>query len=281
MSGKILKIVSNDLYGNVDDRKIALFACFQHTKYMNNYAIFTFVGEYEKKKLYYGSIHLKENSVVIFSVKEDTKKYIDNFIAEYLNSNLTEYKILDITNVEKVELVSYNDMDYDNLNYLDKLSIIRKINPEEEVVKKHQPIALYILLCILILSSIGLTVLYLHPEMFTIKYKELVCNNKLYDEKIMLNYEIQEDIKFGKEDKILSIDINKIYKFDSEEEYYEFKENNKQNEYFNSGEGYKFIDEELIFKVIYKEKSVIDDYNEMLTYLNKEGYSCVEKEYEK
>lgn len=280
MSGKILKIVSNDLYGNVDDRKIVLFSCFEHTKYMNNYAIFAFEGEYDKKKLCYGSVHLKENSVVIFSIKKDETKYIDNFIEEYLNSNLNEFKIIDISKIEKVELVSYNDMEYNKLEELDKKSIIRK-KIEEDNNQEKKPIGLYIILILLILLSIGLTLLYLYPELFTIKYKELVCNDNQYDEKMKMTYDIEKEIKFGNEDKILNIDVVKVYKFDTEEEYQDFKNNNKQNEYFNSGEGYKFIDDELKFKIIYKENSIIDDYDEMLTYLKKEGYSCIETEYEK
>ena len=56
---------------------------------------------------------------------------------------------------------------------------------------------------------------------------------------------------------------------------------NKHLDFFNNGEGYKYIDEGLQFKVFYQEDSVIDDYNEMKTYLKKEGYSCIEREYEK
>ena len=52
MNGKILKIVNNDLYGNVDDREIVVFASFVHKKYMNRYVIFTYKDDYEKKKLW-------------------------------------------------------------------------------------------------------------------------------------------------------------------------------------------------------------------------------------
>ena len=50
MNGKILKVSSNDLYGNVDDRMVAVFAAFNHKKYMNKYVIFTYDGEFAKKK---------------------------------------------------------------------------------------------------------------------------------------------------------------------------------------------------------------------------------------
>lgn len=281
MKGKILKIGSNDLYGNVDERNVVLFSCFEHTKYMNNYAIFTFEGEYEKKKLYYGSIHLKENSVVIFSIKDNAKKYIDKFILDYINSEFTEYKLLDISKMEKVELVSYNEMDYENLNELDRLSIVRKSNNSDDDLKNKKPVFLYFILFFLILSLVGLTIFYLNPEIFTVKYKKIVCSNNLYDEELMVKYDIEKDIKFDKSDKVSSIDVFKVYKFENSEDYFEFKENEYNQQYFINGEAYKYIDDELKLKLMYQETSIIDDYNEMLTYLKMKGYSCVEGEYEK
>ena len=84
MAGKILKVSANDVYGEVDERVVVVFACFEHTKYMNNYVIFSFLGEYEKKMLCYGSVHIKEDSLVIFSVRDNIKTYIECFVDEYI-----------------------------------------------------------------------------------------------------------------------------------------------------------------------------------------------------
>lgn len=280
MSGKILNIGLNDLNGQVDDRKVVVFACFEHTKYMNNYVIFSFLGEYNKNKLYFGSIHIKDDSLIIFSVKNDIKKYIEQFVLEYTSSKLESFKLLDIDKIEKVLLVSYNEMEYDKLQLLDDISI-KKIIEKKEDVSSKKPIFIYIILFVLILLCIGLTLLYLYPDMFSVKYKELVCTDNLYDDKIMLNYDINKDIKFDRHDKIVSIDVVRNYTFLDSDSYYEFKENNKHLEYFNNGEGYKYLDSGLSFKIFYKENSVIDDYYEMLEYLKREGYSCIEREYEK
>ena len=70
-----------------------------------------------------------------------------------------------------------------------------------------------------------LTLLYFYPEMFSIKYKELLCKDNSYDQKLLLNYEITKDIKFGKEDKLSSIDVYKVYTFVDSNSYYEFKDN--------------------------------------------------------
>jgi len=281
MTGKILKIVSNDLYGNVDERKVVVFASFVHTKYMNNYVIFSFLGEYGKNKLGYGSIHLKDDSLVIFSVKEDIKKYIDEFLVEYTSDKIENFELLDISKIEKVELVSYNEMEYDKLQMLEDKSITKVVNTNEVKIKEKQPIFFYILIFILVLFAIGLTILYLYPDMFTIKYKELVCTDNLYDNKLMLNYDIDKDIKFDKKDMVKSIDVVKTYTFLDSNSYYEFKDSNKFQEYFTDGEGYKYIDEGLMLRLFYQENSVIDDYDEMLVYMKREGFNCVEKEYEK
>lgn len=281
MFGKILKIVSNDLNGNVDDRKVVVFACFEHIKYGNNYVIFAFEGEYGKKKLGYGSVFLKDNSIVIFSVKDNIKSYIDEFLMEFNMDKMNKFRILDISKIQKVELVSYSDMDYDNLQLLENKSIVSNNSITKEVEKDKKPIFLYLLLILLVLFAVGVTILYLNPELFTIKYKQLVCTNNLYDQNIELYYDIEKDIKFDKKDKVDSIDVVKIYNFLESDLYYTFKENNLHNEYFKNGELYKYMDDGLNLKVMYEEKSIIDDYEEMYTYMVKEGFVCVEKDYEK
>lgn len=277
MAGKILKITSNDLYGNVDDRMVKVFACFEHTKYMNNYVVFSIDGN---NKLCYGSIHLKKDSLVIFNVKPTIKKYIDEFLDEYINDKISEYKLIDINNINKVELVSYNEMDYDKIQILDDKSIEKTV-VNEEMVKGKKPVILYVLLFILIILGGGLTLLYFMPDLFSVKYKLLECTNNIYDEKIGLNYRIDKDVKFNKNDKVDSVDVIRTYAFLDSDSYNEFKDNNLQNKYFTNGEGYKYIDSELKFKLFYNENSVIDDYEEMYIYLKKEGYSCIEREYEK
>ena len=119
MKGKILKISSNDLYGNTDDRLVAVYACFTQKKYMNKYIIFSIYGENDKNKLYYGSIHLKTNSLVVFSVRDEEINYIKPFIDEYLNGSINEmeYELIDLDKIEKIELISYNSLDFDKLAY--------------------------------------------------------------------------------------------------------------------------------------------------------------------
>lgn len=281
MAGKIIKIAPNDVSGKVDERKVVVFSIFEHTKYMNNYAIFTYEGEYDKKKLYYGSIHIKDNCLIVFSVNDNIKQYIEQYLSEYENNQLEDFKILDISKIEKIDIVSCSIMDYDKLQLLDDLSIKREVKKEEVVEKEKKPIFLYFLIVFLTLMAIGLTIFYLNPDLFAIKFKELVCENTIYDENLKLSYDINKDIKFDYQDKVDKIDVIRIYTFLDSDSYYQFKDNNEHLTYFNNGEGYKYIDDSLQFRLFYQENSVIDDYEEMLTYLKKEGFSCEISEYEK
>ena len=277
MSGKVLKIASNDLYGNVDERNVSVYACFEHSKYMNNYVVFSIDGS---NKLCYGSIHMKAKSLVIFSVKEHVDKYILEFLDEYMSDKLDSFKILDISNIMKVELVSYSEMEYNKLNLLSDKAIPKIINDDNDT-KEKKTVFMYLLIFLLVLVAIGMTVLYLKPELFTVKYKGLDCINNLYDENIELNYHLFKDIRFDLDDKITSIEVTRTYTFTDSNSYYNFKNNEEQMKYFTNGEGFKYIDEELKLKLFYSEESVIDDYDEILTYLKREGFSCIERQYEK
>ena len=278
MSGKMLKVSSNDLYGNVDNRNVSIYACFEHTKYMNNYVVFSIDGS---NKLCYGSVHLKEKSLVIFAVKKEIEKYIVDFLEKYINDKLDGFKILDINKFNKVELVSYSEMQYDKIDELKNKSIPKEEVKQEEIIKTKKPVFLYLLVFVLCMFAIGITILYLKPEWFSVKYKELVCTNKLYDNDMKLDYDIEKNIKFDEKDKVAGVSVIRNYIFLDSALYYQFKDEEKHYEYCNDGEGYKDVDDEFLFKVIYHENTIIDDYDEMLTYMKKEGYSCIERQYEK
>lgn len=279
MYGKELRIASNDLYGNVDERKAVVFACFIHKKYMNRYVIFCFKDEYDKKKLYYGSIHLKNNSLIVFSVKDNVYGYIEEFTSEYLNNkvNSLDYELIDISNISKVELVSYNSVDFDKLEMLDKISIPR-VSVNEEV-KEKKPVVLYGLLIILLSLLGGITYLYFNPQAFSVEYKTLSCYKEEYNSRLLMKYDTLRELTFTKESKIKSFKGTDVYTFLDIDTYNSFKNENMQEVYFNIDGGYKYNDEELTLKIFYDEVTIIEDYQEILEYLEKDGYTCDEGSY--
>ena len=278
MNGKIVKISNNDLYGNVDDRKVAVFAVFNHLKYMNKYVIFSFIDEYNKNKLYYGSLHLKNNSIVVFSIKDNgIKDTINKFIYDYINSRVdnSEYDIINISNMEKIELVSYNDMDFDNLMLLDSLSIKRE-DIASDVENGGKPVILY-LLVLIIIGMIGyLVFIYFNPDAFKEKFKQLECNMNGFNKQVELNYESNVIVKFDKEDKFKSIEKIDIYKFSNESDYLLFKDNNREELLSVSNGKYKYDDSSYELRIISNNDLIIYEYDEVYEYLKSEGYSCIE-----
>lgn len=277
MHGKILKVVSNDLYGNATDKKVAVFVCFNHLKYMNKYIMFTYMDEYDKNILYYGSIYEKGKTIVIFKVRKEEEGYINKFREDYLNDivNDKEYQILDIGMMEGVEIVSFTEVEYDKLSLLDKKSIQRLNNIETEENNNKKPVFLYVLLVILIVLLGGITYLYFTDDGSS-NDKKLVCSIDKYDNTVMVNYKEERNILYNKKNKIVSITINDKYIFDDVDKYNEFKDNKKEQEYFKKDGTFKYDDNLLMLMISYKGDSVIDNIGEMKSYLESEGYSCKE-----
>lgn len=280
MNGKVLKISNNDLNGNNDDRKIAVFAAFIHKKYMNKYAIFAFENELDKKKLAFGSIHLKNDSLVTFDVRPNEKDFINTFVSQYLDNKIdeSEYEIIDISNISKIELVSYGQEDFDKLADLDKLSIKRVVNNEEVDNKKGYGM-LYFIIMVLILLLGGITYLYFNPDLFDVELKQLNCSKEGFNETVELNYTSEAELKFNRKDEIDTFNKIDTYTFNNEEDYLNFKDNNEESKYFNISGAYKYNDNKLELKLIYTDKLVIYKYDEVLKYLENNGYTCVEGTY--
>lgn len=282
MNGKVLKVSSNDLYGNVDDRKVSVFAAFNHLKYMNRYVIFSFLDEYNKKKLYFGSVHLKDNSLVVFSIKDNNSiNFVNKFITDYMSNKVdsNEFQIIDISNAEKIELVAFNTIDFEYLEQLDQMSIKREITNITNDTKSGNKGFLYVLLILLIGIAGGLTYLYFNPDTLTVELKKLECNMEGFNKSVDLNYSSSLEAKFDKEDKLNGINKVDIYKFENEEEYIQFKENNKERLLGIKDGGYTYDDDNLTLKVMYSDDLIIDSYDEVYEYVENEGYSCIEGTY--
>ena len=235
------------------------------------------MGEYDKNILYYGSIHEKGKTIVIFKVRKEEEGYINKFREDYLNDTVNdrEFQILDIGMMEGVEIVSSTEVGYDKLSLLDKKSIQRLNNVETEENNNKKPVFLYVLLVILIVLFGGITYLYFTNDESS-NDKKLVCSIDKYDNTVMVNYNEERSILYNKKNKIVSIIINDKYIFDDVDKYNEFKDNKKEQEYFKKNGTFKYDDNLLMLMISYKGDSVIDNIGEMKSYLESEGYSCKE-----
>ena len=89
-----------------------------------------------------------------------------------------------------------------------------------------------------------------------------------------INYEKGEYFKIL--DKDYMENVIERYNFMNQDQYLEFKNNIDKDDYFKIDGSYKYNDDDNQFVVMYKENSIMEDYNEILEYLKGEGYECVE-----
>ena len=272
MQGKILKVFNNDINGKEDDREILLFAIFNHKKYMNKYAVFIIKDKTGPNKLCCGSIFLKENEIVIFNIKTELTKIILDFLEEFKTNNYNEFELLDTSNLEKVELINYNEIDYNDINIIYSISFPAPIKNEKQS-KKRKPKWLAFLIIILLVIAI---LCYLT---FFVKIKETIleCSIKKYNYDINTEYLITKKILFDKSSLVKNISVTETHKFSNYDEYNRFKNDNKQYDYFDIKGSYKYIDEELSLKVFYEEDTVERKYEQIKSILEKEGYTCKEE----
>lgn len=278
MNGKVLKVFNNNLYGETDEREVILFAAFVHKKYMNKYAIFTFNKELDKNKLYFGSIHMKENSLVTFKVKNEEEEIINSFLSEYENDNLEEFELIDITSLSKIEFVGYNTKDYLELEMLKDKSIPKGVDYINDEYKKKNPV-LKIFVVLLLLAIGFLVYWYLNTGLF--KVNTLKCTKSGYNSNIKLDYDAEKTITFNDNGNVKNIKVIETYKFKSVNSYNNFKNESKHYMYFNYDGNYKYIDETLELKIFYSEENIIKDYEKIKYMYMNDGYTCEEVKDEK
>ena len=87
-----------------------------------------------------GYIHWYIQSVCInYGVYPNTGRYILEFLDQYLSLSLKDFELLNIKDVEKVELVSHNEMEFNNLLKLDEISADQKA--EREISEQDKTIS--------------------------------------------------------------------------------------------------------------------------------------------
>lgn len=271
MKGKLLKVFNNDLNGKVDERVVIFFAAFNYIKYSNKYGIFVFSDGMNSGKILFGSIHIKEKSLVVFSLKNEQEKIIDAFLTEYKTNNFQEFELIDISKLDKIELVGYNEKEYKELVNLYNISIPREEKPVKKEDKKSGIYSIIITFLVLITGAFGLY-WFFHPRMFN----PLILNCEMtgLDNRIIVNYKKNKIVTFNGRDRIKEIKSTDTYSFKNENKYYDFKSESKHYLYFDNIDDFKYEDEELELKIFRNEKTMHTTYDEIKTELEKEGYMC-------
>ena len=151
MIGKKINVSEFELKFGNKQREINAYACFKEKKYNTTIIVFSFVGT---NNVYYGNAHVKKDKIVIMKLNQDKSELVNTFIDDLLKDDLKDYEVTKFDNIEMVEIISYNNLEIDNikLKSLDDKTIPKpEIKDEEEKVSNHK-LVIFIVLGLIILG---------------------------------------------------------------------------------------------------------------------------------
>ena len=231
--GKTLKVTELDFKFGSDDHLLDVYAIFKEEKRSDVLAIYSDLKDENKAKLYYASVHLKEDAIVFIDIK-DKEEVLKEFTWKLLNNKDKEgFQIFDIEKYNKVEIISSNSI-------LVKPEVIKTLHDKtipkpvvKEVKKEKKPMqsSTKILLTgfsLAFLVAIAFLITNMDLLMGTsIKYR---CTNSYLDTEIGSNKQEIQELTFNVKNELTTRTIITKYKFSN---YDEFKN------YYNAGTYYK------------------------------------------
>ena len=295
MIGKLLKVKQYNLEFGSRDRFVNVLGCFKYRPNGNVYIIYSDVDT-KYNIIYYGSGHLKEDSVLCMpcrdkSEEEVIKEYIFKMIQK---ENMDNFEMFSLENVENIEIIASSKFEVKPeilTNLIDIImpeSVVEEV-PKEEVKevtnkeKKSSKSILMILLIVFVLLVCGCYFLVGSMSKDTTE-KNIICIKSYQHNKLVAKVEETNKYNFNINDKLESINTTMIYQFD-ETNYQQFIMKGTYYKYMPSSDAegsWDKDDAEYIFKVMTKIEvntsyNKPTNYEEVLSYYKSEGYTCTEE----
>jgi len=290
MNGKVLKVLEYNLtFGNTS-RMVNIFGCFRYKANNNLYLVYAdTVMKYNI--IYYGSSHVKENSILSMECKgKDDAEIIKEYIFKVTSGDqLENFEIISLDTIEGVEIISSNKLEVkpEILTLLTEKTIPKKeeITIEEKTTpKKKSPKTILLLLILVIAIGGGYFLLTTNKPTDNSIAKTITCTKSLSHNKLNAILEEENIYNFNAQNILQFVNSTDVYRFNTEEDYKDFLIKGTYYRYMPDEDttgGYDMDDEEHAFKIITKE-TVSTSYNEptdyeaVLSYYKKEGYTCTE-----
>lgn len=295
MNGKTLKVVQYNLEFGSHDRFVNVFGCFKYKPNGNIYLIYTDIDT-KYNIIYYGSAHIKGNSVLCMQCRDQKKD--EEIIKEYI-FKVTNYSAMDnfenisLKAVEGIEIIASNKIDVkpEVISSLVSITIPKKEEEQNELKpkegssnkKKKSKKGILFLLLFVIVVIVGC---YCYFVVFAPKdtvAKQIICDKEYGHDTLNATVQETNTYNFDYKDSLEDIDTVMVYQF-KEEDYQEFIMKGTYYKYMPDSDtegGWDKDDDAYTFKIMTKVR--IDtsydkptNYEEVLAYYKKEGYNCTE-----
>lgn len=277
MIGKRIKVNDFEFKYGEETVYINVYGAFKYKKNGNKYVVYS----YDNKKLYYGSLFIRDKELVIMLSKNDKEDIICDFLSGLLDNNVdNRFEVISLDNINSAQIIDGGIIDkkYD-IDRLYDITIPKEIVKEDtSSEKKKKSISISSIFFMLFLLVVG-AFFFFNPEVLIGDDKEYFCTKEYNLKEISSSVREEVNIIFRGNGKIKEASVDTYYVFNSISEYNNFKDNGKFYKYMNEGDTYKFIDEEKTFRVITKidnmeEYFSFDTEDNLIDFYKNNKYEC-------
>ncbi len=277
MNGKRIKV--NDFkfkYGQ-ETIFINVYGAFKYKKNSNKYVVYS----YDNSKLYYGSLFVRNNEIVIMLSKDDSEELIDKFLNNILSGTSdNNFETISLDKITEAQIIDEGIVtEKFDISRLNELTIpkekVKQDTTQNEKKKSVSISGIFFALFIIVVVAF----FFFNPEAIMGKDKSYACSTEYNNS--TLSTIVREEIKFifdGK-GKIKNVTVTSDYIFNSDTRYNKFKNDGEFYKYMDEGDTYKFIDEEKTYRVMsnvedLREYFSTDDEDSILEYYSEKNYDC-------
>lgn len=287
MIGKKIKINDYKFTYGKDVMFVNVYGAFKYNKNGNRYVLYSYVDNVKRgSKLYYGSLFVRNNELVVMLSKDIEEDVIHNFIDDFMHDkNMDEYDIISLDKIDSIQIIDDASISFDvDMNALYKKSIPKEINSSNVEVKEKKGISISYIFFALFLIVLALF-FFFNPEVLKGEDIKYVCDKKYDHEVLPARIDEKVELVFNAKGNITSIDITSDYVFNDTDYYNEYRDNGYFYQYMNKGDTYKFIDDSYTYRVFSKIDTSNDYFmptklDELISYYKDNNYSCKEENIE-
>lgn len=292
MNGKTLKVVQYNLEFGSQDRMINVFSCFKYKPNGNMYLIYTDVDT-KYNIIYYGSAHIREKSILCMRCRDiKEEEIVKEYIFKITNhEEIDNFINISLEEVEGIEIIASSKIDVkpEIISSLVELTIPKSKEKEELKVnekdsnkkKKSKKGILFLLLFVIIaIGCYGYFVVFAPKDTIA---KQIICDKEYGHDTLNASVHETNTYNFDYQDRLENVDTIMVYQF-NEEDYQDFIMKGTYYRYMPDSDtegGWDKDDTTYTFKIMTKLR--IDtsynkptNYEEVLAYYKKEGYTCKE-----
>ena len=277
MNGKRIKV--NDFkfkYGQ-ETIFINVFGAFKYKKNNNKYVIYS----YDNSKLYYGSLFIRDNELVIMLSKNDGENLINKFLDDILTGNSdSDFEVISLDKIISAQIIDEGVINKKiDINKLDELTIPKKKASEvvnENKKKKRISISgIFFALFIVVVVAF----FFFNPEVINGKNVYYTCSKSYDHEKLPASVIENVELEFNGHGTIIDIKVKSDYIFNDVNYYKEFRDKSYFYQYFSDGDTYKFDDNTYTYKIFSSINTKEDfflptDKDGLIKHYQDDNYTC-------